>query len=156
MKEERNLPGMLGAARVGLGFIHGPPAPPLTTEGIQGEKRFPQAHGTKPGTKLLSWSRHWGTLSTFRQPQRARGGAPHSFQNARLLFQHKPQGVGEATGQKRGVEGSLDSQPKTRVPTCPRARGKSLLRCGPQSPHLYHEERELDKESPTQTPSGDS
>lgn len=79
---------------------------------------------------------------------------PHSLWEASLLFQQKHLGAGEATGQKRGVEGRRDSQPKTRVPTCPRACGKSLSCFGPQCPHPYREGRELDKGSPTQTPSG--
>lgn len=54
-------------------------------------------------------------------------------------------------GQK-GQDGRRDCQPKTRVPTCHRACGKSLVLSGPQSPHLYTEECELDQGSPTQMP----
>lgn len=156
MKEEKGLPGMLGATRVGPGFIclHPGPGTSRPQRGSKERKGSPRHTGPSLGPGSYHGLTTRASLVPSAGPKGHAVEPPHSLWEASLLFQQKHLGAGEATGQKRGVEGAWDSQPKTRVPTCPRACGKSLSCFGPQSPHPYREGRELDKGSPTQTPSG--
>lgn len=108
MKEEEGLPGMLGATRVGPGFICLHPGPGTSPDPREdpGRGTVPQAHGTKPGTRLLSWPHHQGTPSTFRRPQRARGGAPPFLVGSISAFSTEaPWGGGGHWTEKRGGGG---------------------------------------------------
>lgn len=105
MKEEKGLPGMLGATRVGPGFICLHPGPGTSPDPREdpGRGTVPQAHGTKPGTRLLSWPHRQGTPSTFRRPQRARGGAPPFLVGSISAFSTEaPWGGGGHRTEKRG------------------------------------------------------
>lgn len=108
MKEEKGLPGMLGATRVGPGFICLHPGPGTSPDPREdpGRGTVPQAHGTKPGTRLLSWPHRQGTPSTFRRPQRARGGAPPFLVGSISAFSTEaPWGGGGHRTEKRGGGG---------------------------------------------------